>query len=75
MFDDTSHTLAWARRVLADHILPAVHSERVPVQVAAWSPEGSVRDAPVRASEAIAAEYRSSPGMPGGRRGAPAGSS
>ncbi len=63
MFDDSSHVLARSRRVLAEHVLPAVHRDRTPLSVSAWCAPGE----PVPAAEALAAPHEPvGPGTPWG---------
>ena len=53
MFDETGLTLARARRVLVQHVLPAVHRDRRPLEVTAWRAAGE----PVTFAEAAAAPH------------------
>ncbi len=68
MFDDSAHTLAWARRILAEHVTPAIHSQRRPLDVAAWTtPDSASR--PPSLADALSAQY--TPADPGTAWGAP----
>ncbi len=63
MFDESDLTLARARRILRDHVLPAVHRDRQPLTVTAWSVPGE----PVPLREALGAPHTPiSPGDPWG---------
>ena len=50
MFDDSAHVLRRARRVLAEHVTPAVHRDRIPLATSAWHVAGE----PVPAGDALA---------------------
>ncbi len=69
MFDDSVHVLARARRVLSQHVLPAVHRDRVPLTVRAWCVPGE--PVPAAAALAAAAEGDFEPTDPGQPWGAP----
>jgi alpha-mannosidase len=63
VFDDSSHVLARSRRVLAEHVLPAVHRDRTALAVSAWHVPGE----PVPVAEALAAPHEPvGPGTPWG---------
>ncbi|MFC7595960.1 alpha-mannosidase [Terrabacter sp. GCM10028922] len=51
MFDDSAHVLRRARRVLAEHVTPAVHRDRMPLATSAWHVPGE----PVPVVEALRA--------------------
>ncbi|MEV5311075.1 glycoside hydrolase family 38 C-terminal domain-containing protein [Streptomyces sp. NPDC052610] len=69
MHDDRSLVEGRLRRVLDERIRPAVHPERVPLEVAVWHAPGE----PVPVAEGLAAEVR--PVAAGERWGAPWGTS
>jgi alpha-mannosidase len=63
VFDETALILARARRVLAQHVLPAVHRDRRPLDVTAWRAPGE----PVPFAQAAAAPHEAvDPGTPWG---------
>jgi len=63
VFDETAATLARARRVLAEHVLPAVHRDHRPLEVTAWRAPGE----PVPFTEAAVAPHEPvGPGTPWG---------
>lgn len=57
MFDDSAHTLAWARRLLTERIRPAIHRGQRPLRVRAWVPPLTATDDPPDVAEAVGAEY------------------
>ncbi|MBP2703043.1 alpha-mannosidase [Microbispora sp. RL4-1S] len=64
MHDDRELVEARIDRVLRQRVAPAVHAERVPLELAAWH----VPDEPVPVAEALAARYEPfAPGTPWGR--------
>jgi alpha-mannosidase len=63
VFDETTLTLARARRVLAQHVLPAVHRDHRPLGVTAWRAPGE----PVPFAAAASAPHEPmGPGAPWG---------
>ncbi|MFD1055204.1 alpha-mannosidase [Terrabacter terrigena] len=69
MFDDSAHVLRRARRVLAEHVTPAVHRDRVPLATSAWHVAGE--PVPVAVALGVAARGGFEPAGPGTPWGEP----
>ncbi|GAB2773172.1 glycoside hydrolase family 38 C-terminal domain-containing protein [Terrabacter koreensis] len=69
MFDDSAHVLRRARRLLAEHVTPAVHRDRMPLTTSAWHVPGE--PVPVAEALASAADGRFEPVGPGTPWGEP----